>query len=277
MAADPFSRDRPHIYTEKSMTKLNPEPTYVYEVCCLTRWPFSPVLLHLIHTRINNVSMPDSSDAADVDVVAGRDSEDDWTGVTDAASRRKRQNRLNTRTYRLSVFPASPAKAFHCPETPLLPYRSTPHQAIETPSKPIPIIIFPLPPDHLITLLQYNVLRACIINRALLTPLFGNPASHSDCSSPALRKFPTPSFLIIIPLSFYPTHLQLTVPHEHWIDIIPHRRWRDNLILAVGTFDEDELWSDTIGGLFEGFPASEVEYRGVVIWDPPWDVKGWEI
>jgi hypothetical protein len=28
------------------------------------------------------------------------DREDDWTGLTDAASRRKRQNRLNVRAYR---------------------------------------------------------------------------------------------------------------------------------------------------------------------------------
>lgn len=28
------------------------------------------------------------------------DSEDDWTGVTDGAARRKRQNRLNVRAYR---------------------------------------------------------------------------------------------------------------------------------------------------------------------------------
>ena len=28
------------------------------------------------------------------------DEEDDWTGLTDAVSRRKRQNRLNVRAYR---------------------------------------------------------------------------------------------------------------------------------------------------------------------------------
>jgi hypothetical protein len=38
-----------------------------------------------------------------------------------------------------------------------------------------------------------------------------------------------------------------------------------------------ELWSDTIGGLFEGFPASEIEQRGVIAWSPPWDVSGWEV
>lgn len=52
---------------------------------------------------------------------------------------------------------------------------------------------------------------------------------------------------------------------------------RDNLIQAAGHFDEDELWSDTIGGLFEGFPASDIEQRGVIMWSPPWHVCGWEV
>jgi hypothetical protein len=47
--------------------------------------------------------------------------------------------------------------------------------------------------------------------------------------------------------------------------------------LASGTFDEDELWSDTIGGLFEGFPNSEIEQRGVIAWSPPWHFTGWEV
>ena len=48
-------------------------------------------------------------------------------------------------------------------------------------------------------------------------------------------------------------------------------------MMAIGTFDEDELWSDTIGGLFEGFPQSESEQRGVIVWSPPWHVSGWEL
>lgn len=49
------------------------------------------------------------------------------------------------------------------------------------------------------------------------------------------------------------------------------------MIRASGKFDEDELWSDMIGGLFEGFSGSEVERRGVILWSPPWHVSGWEI
>lgn len=134
-------------------------------------------------------------------------------------------------------------------------------------------IIFPLCPDHLITLLQYNVLRACIANRSLLS----SPTTPTLCSSEALSVLPVTSLPKEIPLSLHPTHLQQTVPHEDWIDIIPHPQWRDNLIMAIGTFDEDELWSDTIGGLFEGFPQSEIEQRGVVVWSPTWHYSGWEV
>lgn len=49
------------------------------------------------------------------------------------------------------------------------------------------------------------------------------------------------------------------------------------LIRAAGTFDEDDLWADCIGGMFEGFPDDEITRRGIVAWDPPWDISGWEM
>jgi hypothetical protein len=126
--------------------------------------------------------------------------------------------------------------------------------------------------DHLITLLAFNVLRGCITNRQILS---NTPAPLGTCSS-------APSFLPLppthlLPPSLYPTSLQLSTPHATWIDIIPDPTWRDNLILAAGTFDEDSLWSDCVGGLFEGFPDEEVGERGVVAWSPVWDVSGWEV
>jgi hypothetical protein len=80
--------------------------------------------------------------------------------------------------------------------------------------------------------------------------------------------------------------LQQTVPHGDWIDLFPSPEGRDRLILAVaaGSFDEDELWADCIGGLYEGFPDAEhvdgdagVERRGMIVWSPPWDIRGWEM
>jgi hypothetical protein len=135
-------------------------------------------------------------------------------------------------------------------------------------------IILPLSPDHLIPLLQYNVLRAFITNRQLLIGFLG---TEGECASAALHILPEPSGTPELPSTLFPTLLQQTIPHEDWIDIIPHATWRDNVIRAIGTFDEDELWSDTIGGLFEGFPHSEVEQRGVIAWSPSWHVSGWEL
>ena len=159
------------------------------------------------------------------------------------------------------------------PSSPLIP----PHgnDGSRSARKPQHTIVFPLCPDHLIILLQYNVLRASITNRRLIECLFPNPAN--ECSSAALHVVPSPPPHVTIPASLRPTPLQMAIPHEGWIDIIPHPVWRDNTLLAVGSFDEDELWADTIGGLFDGFPHSEIERRGVIAWWPPWDIAGWEV
>jgi hypothetical protein len=124
-------------------------------------------------------------------------------------------------------------------------------------------------------LLQFNVLRSSLINRRLIAPL--GPTPEAEPSGTVVHVLPAPTSPSDIPPSFYPTLLQRTVPHEAWIDIIPDPTWRDNLIRARGNFDEDELWSDTVGGLFEGFPDSQCEQNGIVAWWPPWHVSGWEI
>lgn len=160
---------------------------------------------------------------------------------------------------------------------PLIPEtsRSTrPTAAIERQAKGG--IIFPLSSDHLIILLQYNVLRACMTNRAILSQFFST-SIITDCASAQLHILPSLPSCIALPPALQPTFLQRTIPHEEWVDIIPHPVWRDNVIRAIGSFDEDQLWSDTIGGLFEGFPHSEIEQRGVIVWSPPWDVSGWEM
>ncbi|KAH8778333.1 hypothetical protein F5882DRAFT_440593 [Hyaloscypha sp. PMI_1271] len=128
--------------------------------------------------------------------------EDDWTGLTDAAARRKRQNRLNVRAYRLRkaqalqatapppskhdpaslenqpkqawwyedkqmvvAVPAWFAKSFYATIKPVLPN----HFSILKLDDWGPTgILFPLSSDHLITLIQYNVLRACLANLRLL-------------------------------------------------------------------------------------------------------------
>ena len=173
------------------------------------------------------------------------------------------------------IFPASVANAINSIGSALIPDQSGIPNSAMSHRSPTARIIFPLSSDHLITLLQFNVLRGSLTNRRLLDSLLSIPSD--ECSSTMLSILPDPSSPQALPPSLYPTALQRTLPHEAWIDIVPHPVWRDNLILAQGKFDADELWSDTIGGLFEGFPSSELEQRGVIAWSPPWHVSGWEI
>lgn len=135
-------------------------------------------------------------------------------------------------------------------------------------------LIFPLCPDHLITLLQFNAVRGLAMNRTLISGILTTPL---DCESEIIHVLPLPTELNRLPLTLLPTILQQTVPHGDWIDMFPCPEGRDRLIRATGLFDEDDLWADCVGGLFEGFPDDEVERRGMIAWSPPWDITGWEM
>jgi hypothetical protein len=93
---------------------------------------------------------------------------------------------------------------------------------------------------------------------------------------------PGTSFLLPGTNQTIPPLLQLTLPqrtvkHADWIDNIPHPVWRDNLILAAGTYDKDDLCDDVVGGLWDGFPHPECAFRSVIAWSPSWDYSRWEI
>lgn len=135
-------------------------------------------------------------------------------------------------------------------------------------------VIFPLSSDHLIILLQFNALRALAVNRALISAILATPLR---CDEEIIHIVPYPTQPELIPSTLLPTTLQQTVPHGDWIDMFPSPEGRDRLIRAAGTFDEDELWADCIGGLFEGYPDDEIERRGIIAWSPPWDITGWEM
>ncbi|MCJ1388476.1 hypothetical protein MMC18_001323 [Xylographa bjoerkii] len=135
-------------------------------------------------------------------------------------------------------------------------------------------LVFPLCPDHLITLLQFNALRALAVNRTLISGILLTPL---DCDEEIIHVIPYPTKPELLPLALLPTTLQQTVPHGDWIDLFQCPEGRDRLIQAAGAFDEDELWADCIGGLYEGFPDDEVERRGIITWSAPWDITGWEM
>ncbi len=167
----------------------------------------------------------------------------------------------------VSVVPASRIKQLYNARDPLLR---------ENPRKEQFKIIFPLCPDHLITLLQYNALRALAVNRSLISGILVTPLD-CDGEEEVIHVIPYPTEPGLLPSTLLPTTLQQTVPHCDWIDLFPSPEGRDRLILAAGTFDEDELWADCIGGLYEGFPDDEIVRRGIIAWSPPWDIAGWEM
>lgn len=230
--------------------------------------------------------------------------EDDWTGTQDAAARRRAQTRLNTRAYRkrkalakkaeasdtstgipikseslvecwdvgedtMSMIPASRAKKLYSAGDSLLPYK--PREKNKASFQ----VLFPLCPDHLIALQQLNALRALAVNRTLISGVLTTPL---ECAVEIIHVVPYPAEgKHRLPPSLLPTILQQTVPHPDWIDLFPCPVGRDRLITAAGTYDEDDLWADCIGGLYEGFPDDEIGRRGIVAWSPPWNVSGWEM
>ncbi|KAJ5650433.1 uncharacterized protein N7484_004156 [Penicillium longicatenatum] len=234
------------------------------------------------------------------DATTSRGRQDDWTGVKDAAARRRAQTRLSTRAYRkrkalarkaeapsgtagtlvqsdepvecwdiaqqsICIVPASRIKQLYNSRNPLLPNQRKKEQCQ---------ILFPLCPDHLITLLQYNALRALAVNRTLISGILVTPL---DCDKEVIHVIPYPTKPELLPSALLPTALQQRVPHGDWIDLFPCPEGRDRLIQAAGTFDEDELWADCIGGLYEGYPDDEIKRRGIIAWSPPWDITGWEM
>jgi hypothetical protein len=165
----------------------------------------------------------------------------------------------------ISIIPASHIKQLYNARNPLLPDKSTKEQFK---------VFFPLCPDNLITLLQFNALRALTVNRSLISGILTTPL---QCDEEVVHIVPYPIKPELLPPVLLPTILQQTVPHGDWIDLFPSPEGRDRLIRAAGTFDEDELWADCIGGLYEGFPDDEIERRGIIAWSPPWDIAGWEM
>ena len=150
---------------------------------------------------------------------------------------------------------------------PLIPYiKST------TDLSTIGPVIFPISLDHrLITLIQYNVLRAIVINMTVLSLYDMMP---EECGAAfSLYCLPPPPH--DVPPSLSPTLLQQTSPHPVWIGTAPDPAMRDNLIRNYGRFDEDDLCCDMLGGLYEGF--NDVERRGMIAWNDPWCPDGWEV
>ena len=151
---------------------------------------------------------------------------------------------------------------------PLIPYST-----YATVGRPPPPIILPLSADHrLITLIQYNAIRALLFNMAILSILDYLP---SECSVSFGVTSLSVTSVETIPPDLQSTPLQQSTPHPYWIDIIPFPAMRDNLILLAGEYDSYDLRCDLGECLYAGF--DDAERRGFLVWQDPWRIDGWEI
>jgi hypothetical protein len=94
----------------------------------------------------------------------------------------------------------------------LIPYTDHPQGHLHQPPS---TLIFPLPVDHLLTLVHYNVLRATLTNMSLLSLLHLLP---SQCNAVQTLQTPFPATPTHIPPTLNPTALQLSTPHQFGID-----------------------------------------------------------
>ncbi|CAK7200945.1 hypothetical protein SEUCBS139899_003645 [Sporothrix eucalyptigena] len=168
---------------------------------------------------------------------------------------------------------------------PLLHYTSGKQPLTNLPLFVLPaaFVHFPLSLDHrLLTLIQYNVLRATLTNMSILAILH---AMDTDCGLDQIMDqiqppLPPPAASPDqIPEALKPTPLQKQVFDAHsdmlWISSVPSPAMRDNLIRTYGQWDPDDLCCDLLGGLYEGF--NDVERRGMIVWSDPWRPEGWEV
>lgn len=123
--------------------------------------------------------------------------------------------------------------------------------------------------DLLLHLVQYNVVRALILNTFTLGLTM--EWLDDDAISPFSGSYATrPADLY--PRSLRPTPLQKTKEHHPWIDLFPHAQMRDNMLTRLEEYDEDQLCADTIG-----WHHAPMGTCGMIVWKDPWDPSGWEI
>lgn len=139
--------------------------------------------------------------------------------------------------------------------------------------------MYPLPSDHLISLVYYNVYRALIANVQMLG-LDVNLMYTDDYPSPFLPLSPTSTSNIRnLPPSLQPTELQKAIAHHPQWDIFPDPVVRDN-ILRYGeeNIDDNQLCFDMVGNgdYLDKDNLDTQQKNGLIVWAEPWDPEGWE-
>ncbi|KAJ5521426.1 hypothetical protein N7527_005541 [Penicillium freii] len=222
-----------------------------------------------------------------------RKPEDDWTGTVDRTERRKLQNRLNQRKYRMRRRNRTTEHnaQLHSNEGAVVPSSSTPIQidreeagftcriappqvysmmrqfealALESFIRNSPDI------DHLLSLSKLNIQRAIIEN----TRSIGMTMKWmQDDDAISIFNIPIPSFSVsAIPPSLRPTESQQRIPHHPWLDFFPFHNMRDNLIALQDHIDDEDLCHDLMA-----FWDTRNTGATLLVWGPSWEPENWEV
>ncbi|KAF4949363.1 hypothetical protein FSARC_13494 [Fusarium sarcochroum] len=213
-----------------------------------------------------------------------RNSEDDWTGITETADRRRRQNRLNQRAYRKrkarneELAHVTPEEAY----TNGILILSTPRdRAVAYAFLQVVQMQHSLKnhrPALLPSLIRLNAINA-ISNNALHIGLPLKGLCCDDLISPwnALGPEPADNNATIkssCPESLRPTSLQSEIEHHPWVDLLPIPRLRENMIkgYSSGVFDEDELCVDLLGLT----SSKDLDEAYLIVWGESHEANNWE-
>ncbi|KAF5573961.1 Aryl-alcohol dehydrogenase [Fusarium pseudocircinatum] len=212
-----------------------------------------------------------------------KSAEDDWTGVTSAAQRKKLQNRLNQRAWHEAKDEADEKTETRAQDEPGLSLitriddltlfhdflkRAYSEYVLHAPR-----------PSSLPLLIRINLLNALAFNASKL-PMSSRGLCCADLISPFNLTGPLQLDEPQLsgennPLCLRPTPLQKSVVHHPWIDLLPFAALRDNMLryLAQGILDDDELCHDILGlhgDTLDDSPA-------MIVWGEPSDSSSWEV